>query len=272
MHRDSQTRFFLRDDDVGALTPALQGFMTTFASRGLPVSYQIIPASLTPDCAQHLVDHHRQAPTLYEFAQHGLTHGMTVNGRHVNYEFGPERSYQQQLDIIQAGQTILRDMLGERFNARVFTPPQHKYDRNTLLALRDCGVTVLSASSYAGSLRHRVAYGVGRALGMSSIGRNGISYHGRVRPDSQLMELSISVPVDNGSVRMPAVAEVMAAVHAARERTPLVGLMFHHQAYAGDGDLAFLAELADQLKALPGASFDLLGGLSDELFPKPRSH
>lgn len=267
MPEENHTRFFVRDDDVGSLTPALRAFIDTFATRGLPVSYQIIPAELTNDCAQYIADQRGRSPTLFEFAQHGLTHKMTVGGREVRYEFGPERSYQEQLQVIQAGQAILRDLLGPHFNPHVFTPPQHKYNRDTLKALKAAGVKVLSASNYAASARHRVIYALGGTLGMSSIGRNGISYHGRVRPDSELLELSISVGADNGSERVPTTSEVIAAVEAARRRTPLVGLMLHHMAYSSEADQEFLAELADRLQAMPNASFHLLGDLAGELSP-----
>lgn len=267
MPRENHTRLFLRDDDVGELTPALTGFLDTFGVRGLPVSYQIIPVALTTNCARDIADRREADPDLFEFAQHGLTHGMTIRGREVNYEFGPERSYEEQLKVIQSGQALLRELMGRHFNQDVFTPPQHKYNRSTLLALKAAGVKVLSASNYATSARHRIAYGIGRAAGMSSIGRNGISYHGRVRPDCQLLELSISVGVDDGSVHRSTVDEVMAAIEAARARTPLVGLMFHHQAYSGRADQQFLADLADSLKALPDVSFHLIGDLAREFMP-----
>ena len=96
----AKTQFFIRDDDVGALTPELVAFMDLFARQRLPVSYQIIPDLLTKACAESLVERKRGAPGLFEFSQHGLTHQMIVGGESVNYEFGPERSYDEQLSLI----------------------------------------------------------------------------------------------------------------------------------------------------------------------------
>lgn len=264
MPRETHTRFFLRDDDVGALSPALHGFIDVFAGRGLPVSYQVIPAKLEDDCASYVSSRREQAPDLFEFSQHGLTHEMVVRGRREFYEFGPELSYQQQLEIVQSGQSILRRMLGSHFNSDVFTPPRHKYDRNTLLALQAAGVKVLSAASHGGPI-HRLAYGVGHALGLSSFGRHGISYHGEVRPDAGLLELSVSVIVDNGRTCSGSVDDVLAALEAARTHTPFVGLMFHHEVYADEDGRRFLNALADRLLDLPDASFHLLGDLAGRL-------
>lgn len=255
-----KTHIFLRDDDVGALDERLARFVDVFAARRLPVSYQVIPHALSGACADFLRQRRESAPDLIEFAQHGLTHEMMVGGKRVYYEFGPERTYQEQFDVIAAGQAMLADRLGEHFNPKVFTPPQHKYNRDTLRALSACGVEVLSASSYS-KPAYRVAYGLGRALGLSSIGRAGISYHGRVRPDCGLFELSISVPVDDGSVHQSSAADVIRQIEQARRHSSSVGLMFHHNAYDPDVGARFLEELADRLLTVPDAEFHLLGAL-----------
>lgn len=253
------TRVFVRDDDVGALTSQLSGFVATFASQGIPVSYQVIPAALTEEAAIFLRNERARNPHLFEFGQHGFKHEMTVRGRRVFYEYGPEVGYDAQLATILDGQALLRDRLGEDFSPTIFTPPRHRYDKTTLTALAAAGVRVLSASSYCG-LPYRMAYAVGRRLGLSNLGRPGVSYHGRARPDSGLFELSIAVPVDNGSRTEVTVAEVLAQISRARRHTDVVGLMFHHNAYASEADRAFLTELAAALRTLPNVSFH---GLED---------
>lgn len=257
-------RIFLRDDDVGAPTEALRAFVEIFAARRLPVSYQVIPQALTPECVDFLQAERKKAPELFEFGQHGLSHEMMVNGRREFYEFGPERGYEEQLQIIRAGRDILRESLGEAFSGEVFTPPRHRYDRNTLKALRAAGVTILSASSYSG-MRYRLAYGLGRALKLSNLGRPGVPYHGAVRPDCGLFELSISVPVDDGVRTGASVADVMAMIAKASRTTSTIGLMFHHHAYAATEDQAFLRELAERLAATPNVSFHRLSELRDLL-------
>lgn len=264
MSSEAHAQIFLRDDDIGELTPELLGFMDIFAGSGLPVSYQVIPALLTEGCAAELRGRRTATCKLYEFAQHGLTHEMSVNGRRVFYEFGPERTYQQQLEIIQLGQALLEERLGEHFNRAVFTPPQHKYDRNTLTALKASGVQVLSASMYRDPLR-RTVNGLARTLGLSSLGNKGVSRHGMVRRDVPLLELSITVVVDDATTRMQRADAVVAAIEEARRSTPIVGLMFHHAAYKTGADRAFLTELAERLGNLPNASFHLIGDLADSM-------
>lgn len=257
-------QIFIRDDDVGGLTPQLQSFVETFASHEIPVSYQVIPTVLTPECAEFLRRKHDQAPHLFEFGQHGLAHEMVVRGRRVFYEFGPERSFEEQICAIADGQAILCKCLGSAFDGSVFTPPRHRYDRNTLAALAQTGVQVLSASNYA-TFPHRVAYAMGRSLRLTNLGRPGVSYHGRVRPDCGLLELSIAVAVDNGS-RMPVTAAaILDQVIAASHHVSPVGLMFHHNAYRSEADQVFLAELASGLRALPDVSFHSLTDLRKQM-------
>lgn len=253
-------RIFLRNDDVGALTPSLRRFASTFEERGLPVSYQVIPRLLTDECAKFLREAKGRSPKLLELSQHGLAHEMIVGGRKVYYEFGPERTYDQQLEDIRTGRDILADKLANDFEGLVFTPPQHKYDRSTLKALEAVGVRVLSASCYSG-WAHRVIYSAGRVLGLSSIGRRGISYHGRVRPDAEVLELSISVVVDDGSTHREQVDQVLTEVRRACAQTSVVGLMFHHEVYQDDDDAEFLTHLADGLAAMNGRDFSLLSDI-----------
>lgn len=255
------TQFFIRDDDVGALTPALSAFMDIFAARELPVSYQIIPSLFTDECAQELRERKRQAPALFEFSQHGLNHEMMVRGRTVYYEFGPERNYDEQLSAIRSGRHLLDSKLGDAFSREVFTPPQHKYDKNTLQALRSLGVKVLSASCYVG-WKHRAVYSIGRAFKWTRLGRSGISYHGNVRRDEPLLEISISVPIDNGTRRMSTPGKVIEEIERARRHVDVIGLMFHHAVYKTSEDHEFLSELAERLRRMPGVAFSSIGEIA----------
>ena len=256
------TRVFIRDDDVGALTPAFEGFFRLFAGRGIPVSYQIIPERLTAECAEFLKAEQARKPALLDLGQHGLRHQMTVGGKVVFHEFGPERSYAQQLGDIEAGKAILRALLGQAVELRVFTPPRHRYDRNTLKAIKATGFSVLSASSYTTG-KHRLAYAAGRALGLSNLGRPGVPWHGRVRPDSGLYEISVAVGADDGGAVTGSVEQVIAAIEQARRHTDEVGLMFHHDVYKDVASQAHLAALADRLQSLKDVTFHTIGDLYD---------
>ena len=255
-----RVRYFLRDDDIGELTDALRAFVETFVSRKLPVSYQIIPARLTEDCAAYLLEVERNHPELIEFGQHGLRHEMTLRGKRLKREFGPERSLDQQQADIAEGQRILADRLGRRLV--LFTPPQHKFDRNTVTAAAAAGHKVFSAACYA-TPHHRLAYGLGRRLGLSSIAHHGISYHGGVRPEAPLAEISISIAVDNGRRITTGADALPAAIAEAEAGSDLVGLMFHHAVYAGPEGRAALDALAVCLSRYPAQDFHRLGDLAD---------
>jgi len=185
---------------------------------------------------------------------------MMVGNKQVFYEFGPERGYGEQHAAITSGLAILKERFGEAEPIRVFTPPRHRYDRNTLRALSAAGFTVLSASSYPG-VAYRAAYAAGRLLGLTNIGRPGVSHHGRMRSESGLFELSVAVAVDHGSAPTKSVNSIIRSIDVARRHTRDVGLMFHHESYADVGARDFLENLADRLLRLPNVTFHTITGL-----------
>ncbi len=256
-----RVRYFVRDDDIGELTEPLKRFVELFAARGIPVSYQVIPARLTAECAAYMKAVSAAHPGLVEIGQHGLTHQMTLGGKTLKREFGPERSLAQQTDDIARGMSLLREGFGPDTPIAVFTPPQHKFDRNTLTAAAAAGHRIFSAAAYP-TPHHRLAYALGRTLGISSIRHHGISHHGRRRPEADLQEISISIAVDNGRrITCPA-AGLDAALARAARCSDRVGLMFHHAVYAGDDGAAALEAIVARLAAYPAADFHRLGDLA----------
>lgn len=258
MRAAQSVRYFVRDDDIGELTPALRTFVEAFANRAIPVSYQIIPEQLTPECAEYLIAQEAAHPGLIEFGQHGLRHKMSLKGKQLKREFGPERSLAQQTQDIAEGQRLLSSLLGGRRDIALFTPPQHKFDRNTIQAVAAAGHTVFSAACYP-SPHHRLAYALGRLLGLSSIRHHGISYHGQERPEAALHEMSISIAVDNGRRIVCAAAQIDAALARAAKHTNTVGLMFHHAVYAQAPEE--LTAIIDRLAAYPSTTFHKLSTL-----------
>lgn len=221
-------RYFIRIDDIGARTPAVERCVTAFIAARLPVSYQIIPARLTSDCAAWLSTIRDAHPGFIEFGQHGLRHEMDKNGRTLWREFGPERDLAAQSADIVAGKALLEAALGP---IDLFTPPQHKYDRNTLLACAAAGHRVFSAAAYT-ALPYRAVYALGRQLGWSSIRHHGISAHGRWRRPAPLFDVSVCIAIDNGGeVTTPPEQLVRRAHDATRHRAP-VGFMLHPEVYA----------------------------------------
>lgn len=256
------SRLFVRDDDVGPLTDELRLFVETFISRRIPVSYQIIPARFTQEAADFLLDVWSRYPDLIEFGQHGLKHEMMVRGRRDLREFGPEKSLAEQKADIAEGLEILRTRLKGGPDVRVFTPPRHKYNRDTILAVAAAGHTVFSAAFYP-TAHHRLAYRLGRRLGMSSIRHHGISYHGRLRPEAPVAELSISVAVDDGIDLLCPGDSIAGAIRVASANDGTVGLMFHHDLYGTPERAAELRLLADRLAAPDLSCFQLLTEIAD---------
>lgn len=241
------TTIFIRDDDIGAWTPAAATFVEAFRSRSIPVSYQVIPARLTEECADRLRTIKAEASHLIELGQHGLEHQMLVGGKHVGHEFGHERDYATQRAAIRKGREIMSTMLGTAFDGRMFTPPRHRFNRDTVIAAADEGFDIFSAAAYSDGPR-RTVYRVGRALGLSNIANRGISYHPGMRPEARIHELSIAVAVDDGPPRSRDVDEVMAEIARASVRSPIVGLMFHHEAWHSPSGAQFLGDFADRLR------------------------
>jgi hypothetical protein len=257
----ANAKFFVRDDDVGDLTDAFRTFAEAFASRGVPVSYQIIPAQLTAACATYLVELRRAHPRLVEFGQHGLHHRMVANGRELKREFGPERTLAAQTAIIEEGLALLRGALGEETPIEVFTPPQHKFNGDTVRAAASAGHRVFSVSAYP-TPHHRLAYAFGRRLSLSSFGHQGVSYHAGPRPEADIVEMSIGLDVDDGKVIKRRVADLDEALETVARGTPYVGAMFHHALYADAGSRAELAGMVDRFVGLGVDRFALLGDLA----------
>jgi hypothetical protein len=258
----ASVRYFVRDDDVGELTDALRAFSDTFISRRIPVSYQIIPSALTDECAAFLRSIEAAHPDLVEFGQHGLHHAMTLRGKRLKREFGPERPYDQQLADIRTGLELLLQKLGRDRPIEVFTPPRHKYDRSTVLAAASVGHRTFSAACYP-SWRHQSAYAVGRRLGLSSVLHHGISYHGGYRPEAEILERSIAIAVDDGQTLKLRASALSKALARAASRSEVVGLMLHHAVYNTPAGRSELAAIADCLAAVGSGNLQLLGSLGD---------
>jgi hypothetical protein len=242
--RDAESRpYFVRDDDVGELTDELKLFAETFAAVGIPVSYQIIPSRFTQACAEYLLSLQRQHPHLIDFGQHGLHHRMILKGKELKREFGPERSLADQAETIKLGRELLRQRLGAAATVEVFTPPQHKFDGNTVKAAAAAGHRIFSAACYP-TLHHQLAYAIGRGLGVGNVGCHGISYDGHMRPEAPIAEVSIAIDVDDGRRRKRDAVDVEHRLCAVAPRRRHVGLMFHHALYAAPEARQELASIA----------------------------
>ena len=106
----------------------------------IPIMVNVIPALATKEALQPWLNLKHAWPQLVGIGQHGYRHyDHSENGS--AYEFGPSRSYAEQLSDIVSGREILEQILEQPL--RVFCPPFASYDFNTLCVLEKAGFTDL---------------------------------------------------------------------------------------------------------------------------------
>lgn len=247
-----RTVVFFRDDDMGCLLEPLRNVMQVLREGGVPCSYEAVPEVLTSEVARMALQEKEKAPELIDFHQHGLRHSRLVAGVVDYAEFGGERPLADQEQDIGLGRRLLREKLGEAFDGDVFTPPCHKYDRNTLRALQNVGIRTLSAGVRT-SLPARVYYGAGRALRrVDWLGRR-VSYHGRRIPGTRLSELSTCIDFDlaDGEARARGVDEQWQRFEVCRRRLAIVGVNLHHASYGDAAKVETLRAFVQRLLEQP---------------------
>jgi hypothetical protein len=127
---------FFRDDDAGWEDARLLALCDLFGALELPLDLAVIPNDLTERLARELLK--RDWLALH---QHGFTHrNHEREGR--KCEFGPSRSYRQQLSDIGAGRDILDALLGRI--TPIFTPPWNRCTLDTAHAVCDLGFSMVS--------------------------------------------------------------------------------------------------------------------------------
>lgn len=259
---------FFRDDDVDELTDELIEFVNFFLTEKIPVNYQVVPGKLQDDACEFILEKRRTHPELIRLNQHGYMHEHVNDGVHTWFEYSGNRPYEDQHESIQSGQRILRQKLGSCFDDRVFTPPGHKYDENTLRALEALGFQILSASSYT-SPQARLYYGFGKLLRRTSLLGKRISYNGQRLPGHDLREISVALDVDmTKDVRGNPIAKtstrLIRELQQASRNTGIVGVVFHHSCY-DHRKQEILRELISFLRSVPGLSFRLIEDVADGL-------
>lgn len=130
---------WLRDDDVVAVTPALERFLAQLARHAIPAGFAAIPTRLEPGLAER-------------FAAEPLAHHLLVHGhRHQNHapagqraaEFGAHR----EAGVIAAELADSLSLLQHAFGARalpVFVPPWNRIDEGIARRLPALGYAGLS--------------------------------------------------------------------------------------------------------------------------------
>ena len=262
------TTVFFRDDDVGELTDPLRSVLEILLEAEVPCHYEVVPSYLDAAAADELRKLQSERADLLFLDQHGCTHSQIVDGQPRASEFDGDRPYEDQFDAISRGRDSLKEMLGDSFSGRVFTPPCHKYDAQTLRALGDAGFDTLSAGLRA-DRASRLYYAVGRSLGRVKLLGKRVSYHGRRMPDARLVEVSVSLDVhedvDASGRRIDKDAEQLwQEFEWLRARLPAVGIMLHHQACDTPEKVDALRTFVARLRADSSVRFGRLGALAAE--------
>ena len=142
--------FFFRDDDAGWEDERLFALVDLFAEHNVPVDLAVIPKSLSRRTAGNLRRAVEAGPKSISVHQHGYAHiNHEQEGR--KNEFGPSRSWRDQLDDIKTGQSLLMDLLGPITDS-IFTPPWNRCTDLTAVCLWETGFKYLSRDRTASPL------------------------------------------------------------------------------------------------------------------------
>ncbi len=227
-------RVFLRDDDVDVDEETLRDLLDIILANDVPMNLEIIPATLDEAGTRLLKEIKRSHPRLVEFHQHGWRHiNHQPEGQGKKCEFGPARSFAQQLEDIAAGKALLEEVFTERF-VPVFTPPWNRCTEDTFRVLDELGFKALSRDAGASPRPER--------------------YH--------FVEVPITLDLYRwkGDTRLRPIEDIVADLVEQLQRDDPVGLMLHHKVMDVRA-FSFLDTLLGELtrcRAITFCTFELL--------------
>lgn len=216
---------FLRDDDIDEDEETLRHLLDIALSRNVPMNLQIIPGKLTSSGIRLLKDFNRVNPDLVSLNQHGCSHlNHEMEGR--KCEFGPSRSFQEQLEDISKGKDILEATFPMRFFP-VFTPPWNRCTPDTFKVLHELGFPILS-----------------KDLGEQPI--TGFSF----------TEISTSLDLYTwkGGAKMKAPEDIVKLLLLQMTQLHVIGILLHHKVMDANA-FSFLDCLLDVLGRYPNVEF-----------------
>jgi predicted glycosyltransferase len=208
---------FLRDDDVDEDEDSLKHLLDLALARGVPMNLEIIPGRLTAAGTAVLKNTLRADHALLSLNQHGWMHSNhEPEGR--KCEFGPSRSFTQQLNDIAQGKAILESTFEELFYP-AFTPPWNRCTMDTYRALEELGFQVLSKDR----------------------GKDRLSEY-------RFTEISTTLDLYSWKegARMKSTDDIVHALIGQMEALPLVGLLLHHKVMTTDA-FKFLDQILCEL-------------------------
>ncbi len=190
--------FFFRDDDAGWEDARLFELLRLVAEHNVPIDVAAIPKSLSRTTARRLRKMVEADSARLSIHQHGYAHvNHELEGK--KNEFGPSRSWREQLEDVKAGQSLLKDLLGS-ITEPIFTPPWNRCTDITAICLWETGFKCISRDRTAPPLTA-----------------------------PELQELSISVDWFAHRKRVRLTSDEFGSLFAAAVRElPAVGVMLHH--------------------------------------------
>lgn len=227
--RPEPLRVFFRDDDVDEDEVTLRRLLRLFLQRRIPINLGVIPGRLTAACAELLTQSINAAPALIELNQHGWLHINHEGGREREgrkCEFGPSRTYAEQLADIAQGQAQMNEAFGPRWFP-VFIPPWNRCVEDTYRALDQLGFRALSA-------------------------KQGSS----VVTGYRFKEISITLDLFNwrGGASLRPADEIVDELTLRLGRQQTIGVMLHHKVM-DERAWAFMDSLLDSLASHPSVGF-----------------
>jgi O6-methylguanine-DNA--protein-cysteine methyltransferase len=210
-------RLFFRNDDVDEDEAPLRRLLGLFLERETPINLGVIPGRLTAACAELLAQSVSAAPALLELNQHGWLHlNYEREGR--KCEFGPSRTYAEQLADIARGQARMTEAFGPNWFP-VFIPPWNRCTEKTHRAL-------------SAKRRDSVATGY------------------------RFKEISITLDPYRweGGARLKSPEEIIDDLIAQLSRQQAIGVMLHHKVM-DEQAFSFLGSMLDALAWRPAVRF-----------------
>ena len=138
---------FFRADDVAVPSGSFNRLMALFIRHQIPLALAIVPAWLTNPRWEYMRHLAEQAPTLWNWHQHGWCHA-NHEPKGKKQEFGPARGPEALSTDLTRGRQRLEMLLGERF-VPIFTPPWNRCSQITLELLATANYLGVSRSDGA---------------------------------------------------------------------------------------------------------------------------
>jgi hypothetical protein len=140
--QDAPLQLFFRDDDVAEDEETLRRLLQLFLRWETPLNLGVIPGQLTAAGRELLGQSLKVAPDLIKLNQHGWVHlNHELTGR--KCEFGPSRTFAEQLADIAQGQARMNEAFGPHWFP-AFIPPWNRCTEATCQALDRLGFRLLS--------------------------------------------------------------------------------------------------------------------------------